>query len=110
MEEHRSEFRVAKIAEVLKVSRSGFYAYLNRTKSKRSLENERLLEKIKKVYQNKRGIYGYPRITDELKNHGAPSHNRVYTIMKQNGIRSKTVKNIKQRQTQTIIFLSLKIC
>ncbi|MBP2629198.1 MAG: transposase [Firmicutes bacterium] len=95
MEAHRSKFRVAKMAEVLKVSRSGFYAYLNRPKSNRTLENERLLEKIKKVYKKKRGIYGYPRITDELKNYGAPSRNRVYRIMRENGIRSKTVKKYK---------------
>jgi hypothetical protein len=29
MEAHRSEFRVAKMAEVLDVSRSGFYTFLD---------------------------------------------------------------------------------
>jgi putative transposase len=95
MEAHRSQFRIAKMAEVLKVTRSGFYAYLKRPKSNRELENDRLLEKIKEVYQKSHGIYGYPRITDALKSCGSPSRNRVYRLMKENGLRSKTIKKYK---------------
>jgi len=95
MEAHRSEFRVAKMAEVLQVSRSGFYAYLRRPKSNREIENELLLEKIKAIYKKNHAIYGYLRITNELKNDGAPSKNRVYRLMRKNGIKSKTVKKYK---------------
>lgn len=95
MEAHRSEFRVVKMAEVLKVSKSGFYAYLKRPKSNREIENNLLLEKIKAVHKSSHGIYGYPRITSELKCDGAPSKNRVYRLMRKNGIRSKTVKKYK---------------
>jgi len=95
MEAHRSEFRVVKMAEVLKVSKSGFYAYLKRPKSNREIENNLLLEKIKAVHRSSHGIYGYPRITSELKCDGAPSKNRVYRLMRKNGIRSKTVKKYK---------------
>ena len=51
MKAHRSEFRVAKMAAVLNVSRSGFYAYLARSVSDRQRENELLLEQIKEIYQ-----------------------------------------------------------
>jgi len=95
MEKYRSEFRVVKMAEVLDVSKSGFYAYLNRPKSNREIENELLLEKIKEIYKRSHGIYGYPRITKELENEGAPSKNRVYRLMRKNGIKSKTVKKYK---------------
>lgn len=95
MEINRSEFRVVKMAEVLGVSKSGFYAYLNRPKSNREIENEQLLEKIKAVHKRSHGIYGYPRITKELENDGAPSKNRVHRLMKKNDIKSKTVKKYK---------------
>lgn len=51
MEAHRSKFRVVKMAEVLDVSKSGFYAYLNRPKSNRAIANEQLLEKIKSIFK-----------------------------------------------------------
>lgn len=95
MEAHRSQFRVAKMAEILNVSRSGFYIYLKRPTSNRELENKILLKKIKVIYDDNHGIYGYPRITDELKSDGAPSKNRVYRLMKENGIQAKTVKKYK---------------
>jgi SMC interacting uncharacterized protein involved in chromosome segregation len=72
MEEHRSKFRVVKMAKILNVSKNGFYAYLNRPKSNRKIENDRLLEKIKAIHKRSYGIYGYPRITKELQSDGAP--------------------------------------
>lgn len=95
MENYRSEFRVVKMAEVLDVSKSGFYAYLNRPKSKREIANDELLKKIKAIHKRSHGIYGYPNITKELEKHGAPSKNRVYRLMKKNGIKSKTVRKFK---------------
>jgi putative transposase len=95
MENNRSEFRVVKMAEVLGVSKSGFYAYLNRPKSNREIQNDLLLEKIRAVHKRNHGVYGYPRITKELENDGAPSKNRVYRLMKRNGIKSKTAKKYK---------------
>lgn len=50
MKARRSEFRVAKMAEVLNVSRSGFYAYLARPVSNRQQENEILFRKNQKMF------------------------------------------------------------
>ncbi len=95
MDKYRSEFRVVKMAEALNVSKSGFYAYLNRPKSKREIANDELLEKIKEIHKRSHSIYGYPNITKELKKHGAPSKNRVYRLMRKNSIKSKTVRKFK---------------
>jgi putative transposase len=99
MEAHRSKFGVTKMAEVLNVSRSGFYAYLTRPVSERQQENQLLLQKIKEIHQKSKGTYGYPRIADELKDQAAgvsaPSKNRVYRLMRDAGIRAKTVKKYK---------------
>ena len=48
------------------VSRSGYYLYLRRGLSRRHEENRRLVEKIKQIWKEARGVYGSPRITAEL--------------------------------------------
>jgi putative transposase len=95
MEVNRSKFRVAKMAKLLEVSKSGFYAYLNRPKSRRAIENEQLLEQIKVIHKKSHRIYGSPRITVELADQGSPSRNRVARLMHQNGLRAKTVKKYR---------------
>ena len=103
MKANRSEFQVASMAKVLNVSKSGFYAYLKRPKSHRTIENEKLLEQIKVVHQKSHRIYGSPRITSELADKGRPSKNRIARIMKENGIRSKTVKKYRATTIQVTI-------
>ena len=80
MEAQRSESRVAKMAEVLNVSRSGFYAYLARPVSDHQRENAILLEKIKEIHKKSKGIYGYPRVTDDLKDQAAGTPAQVKTV------------------------------
>lgn len=87
------------MAEVLNVSRSGFYAYLVRPISNRKQRNKILLEKIKEIHKKSKATYGYPRITDDLKDQAggsvSPSKNRVYRLMREAGIKAKTVKKYK---------------
>jgi putative transposase len=54
------------MCKVLKVRRSGFYSWLSRPKSNRMIENEKLLVKIKELFEKKHRIYGYKRITKVL--------------------------------------------
>nr|WP_281349891.1 transposase [Paenibacillus tengchongensis] len=46
MEEHRSLFPLKKMCKVLKVSRSGYYAWLSREPSAQELQKQRLMERI----------------------------------------------------------------
>ncbi len=93
---HRSRFRLQKMCEAFKVSRSGYYAWRRRGSSQRELENEKLLKLIKQVHEQSRYIYGSPRITAELKamNNNC-SKNRVARLMRENDIRSKVKKKYK---------------
>ena len=50
----------------MNVSRSGFYEYLSRRKSKRQLENEVLSEIIKSIFHEHKGRYGSTRIVKVL--------------------------------------------
>jgi len=84
------------MAHVLKVSRSGYYKWRNRSPSKREIYNNKLKLAIKKTYANSYGIYGSPKITDELNNMGYPcSRPRVARLMREMGLRSRIVKKYK---------------
>src|SRR5699024_5243205 len=67
---HRHEFRVAKMCEVLGVSKSGYYVWLNRPKSEQKKRRERLTARIKRIHLESRKIYGSPKITKTLNAQG----------------------------------------
>jgi putative transposase len=91
IKEHHSEFLVKEMCQVLQVSKSGYYHWKQRRKSKRIQENEFLLDEIKQIYNESRLLYGSPKITVELKKKKIKcSRPRVARIMKNNGIKSIT--------------------
>ena len=93
---YRSTFRLTKMCKVLNVSRSGYYAWHQRCKSKRQIENEKLVKLIRQVHESSRCLYGSPRITAELKaRHVKCSKNRTARLMREYGIRSKIKKKFK---------------
>jgi putative transposase len=47
IKDYRAEYRAALMCRVLRVHRSGFYAWLQKPKSCRALEDERLLTRIR---------------------------------------------------------------
>lgn len=97
MEQNRSRYRIAKMAEWLQVSKSGYYAWRRRSPSLRDRENASLLKEILRIYEESRGAYGCRKITHEVnrKSDKPVNHKRVERIMRQNGIRSKTRRKYK---------------
>lgn len=82
-------FPVVVLCRVMRVSRSGFYAWGLRSPSDREVLNQRILERIQEIYQKSRGTYGSPRIQEGLKREGFNvSRHRVARLMRENGIRS----------------------
>ena len=93
MKAHAHEFSVEKMAKLLKVSKSGYYAYLNRPPSTRAQENEAILKEIEAIYHEHKGVYGSPRIKKCLERKGIRcSRKRVAKLMKKEGLRAKTSK------------------
>ena len=83
-------YPVSVLCHVLRVSRSGFYAWVQRGESKRSRENRSLLKEIQAAHRVSRSNYGSPRITRELRAGGTRvGEKRVARIMRQNGIVGK---------------------
>ena len=66
MEQHRSQYRIAKMAQWLQVSKSGYYAWRKRSKNRRCAENESLLKEIIRIHEESRGTYGTRKITHEI--------------------------------------------
>ena len=97
MEEHRGVFHLKRMSKVLKVSRSGYYAWRKQKPSRREEANKGLLERIRDVYRNSRKTYGSPRITDALNEQGIVcGKNRVARIMRASGIRVKLRRRFKR--------------
>ena len=87
--EHRTLWRVEEMCRVLEVSRSGFYAWQNRTPSLNQQETGRLDQAIKRLYQASRRRSGSPKITRALwAEDWNVSENRVAKWMKVMGLRS----------------------
>ncbi len=77
------------MCRVLEIHPSGFYAWLQKPKSNRKLEDDRLLTKIKQFWTESGFVYGYRNITKDLKDDNEHvGKNRVYRIIHQHGILS----------------------
>jgi transposase InsO family protein len=88
VQENRETFRVGSVCRVLKVSRSGYYAWLSRQPSLRDRDNERLTVRIRTVHRESRETYGSPRIWRTLRREGEPAgRHRIARIMRWEGIR-----------------------
>jgi putative transposase len=102
IDEHRETYKAKSMCEVLKVSRSGYYAWNTRQPSRRKQANEELLERIKKIHCQSRRLYGSPRITAELNEEGVRcGKNRVARIMKKHSIRAEVKKRRFRRTTDS---------
>ena len=77
------------MCRVLKVHRSGYYAWLKIPQSPRAIENAKLSQNIRQFYDQSMGIYGSPRIYHDLREAGITcSENRVARLMKAAQLRS----------------------
>ena len=87
MRAHQAEFHVATMARVLGVSSSGFYAWLRRRRSARSLSDDDLLRQVREIHQRSRGTYGAPRIHAELVESGVcVGRRRIARLMREAGL------------------------
>lgn len=88
--------------KVLDVSRSGFYAWLNRPESDRDRANGALIVRIKEIHEDSRKTYGLPRIKAELKHQGLScGKTRLENLMKEGGISGLIKRRFKVRTTDS---------
>ncbi len=102
MKEHAKEFSIRGMSRALEVSYAGYYDWLKRSENAgvRASGNMKLLDKIKEVHKESRGIYGSPKICIRLAAAGETvNHKRVERLMRENEIRAKRTKRSYKPQT-----------
>lgn len=100
MRAQQSVFHIEKMAEILQVSRSGYYRFLQRPQKE---INESLFKKVKTIFQENKGRYGAPRIHVELRKQNINcSRYQVEKLMRINGLsaahKKKRVKTTRPLQ------------
>ena len=92
----KARFPITLMCRQLEVSTSGFYAWLARPPSARSIANKRLVVEVKAVHAKSRGNYGSPRVHAELVAQGGHvGKNRVARLMRENGIVARRKKRFR---------------
>lgn len=96
MDAQQGTHRVEKMAEVLGVSRSGYYAWLGREESPRDRANGELVERIEEIQRGVKYRYGSPRVTKALCREGTSAgHNRVARLMRDHGLQARTPRRYR---------------
>jgi len=102
VKEHQNRWPVLVICRVLRVSRSGFYAWQTRKPSARQKRQEELLEKIRQVIQDSRQLYGSPRVHRALLVDGeVVSRKTVARLMRRAKIQAKSRRRFVPRTTDS---------
>jgi putative transposase len=102
MHQHRQEFEMNMMCRTLQVSRSGYYAWVDRPASERQQRRQRLIREIRRVHAESRCIYGSPRVHAELaESQVGVCVNTVAKLMKQAQIASKIKRKFRVRTTDS---------
>lgn len=84
IEQHKHEFPILVMCNVLGVSESGLYAWRKREVCQRQRKDAQLTQEIRQVFDRHQGRYGSPRIYRELQEQGQPlSCKRVARLMRE---------------------------
>jgi putative transposase len=88
--EQQLNYPIKTMCRVLGVVESGYYAWRRRAPSRQSQENTVLGERIARIYQSNRQVYGSPRIHAALRAEGQHcGRKRVARLMREQGLSAK---------------------
>ncbi len=100
VQEHRETFRVGMMCRVLKVSRSGYYAWRQHPPSVRECEDRELAGRIRAIHRESRETYGSPRIHARLRREGATvGRHRVARLMRWEGLQGCAKQRFRRTAT-----------
>jgi transposase InsO family protein len=81
----KAKYPVRLLCELLEVSRSGFYASVDRPAAPKTISDAKLVVEIKAAMVRGRGSYGSPRVHEDLQAHGIRvSKKRIERLMREN--------------------------
>lgn len=88
----------------LNISRSGYYAWVNRKPGKRASENAELLLRIRRIFNESEGRYGSPKVYRALKRQGIRvGENRVARLMQVWGMKARTHRIYRRLLTRRAV-------
>ena len=95
IEELSVQFPAKECCVALSVSRSGYYQWVGREQSVRAEANAELSKEIRRIYDEHKGRYGSPRITQQLRQEGVVcGENRVARLMRKNEASRSTQEGV----------------
>jgi transposase InsO family protein len=84
------------MCEVLKVSRNGYYSWINRPINERTTENIKLIPLVRQIHAESGGTYGTRRIAKALQNLGITcGRSRARTLMRMAGVAARVKKKFR---------------
>lgn len=90
------------MCKVLQVSRSGYYKWRSAQPSDQEMRRAELTQRVLYHYHDSNGLYGSPKITALLRKEGyCVSDKTVARIMREQGLRSKTIRKFRVRTTDS---------
>jgi len=96
IKEHRKQYGLKLLCEVLAVSASGYHKWLKRKGSQRAIEDQRIVGIIKFHYNRSKGTYGLPRIFAAMRKEGfVVNKKRIARLMRANNIKAKTKRRFR---------------
>lgn len=96
IKDHRKQYPLSLVCEVLQVSSSGYHKWLKKKVSFRAIENQRILEVIRLHYNKSKATYGLPRIFAAMRKEGLMvNKKRVARLMRENNIKAKTKRRFR---------------
>jgi len=101
--EHRDSFPIAILCDVLEVSASGYYAWLDREPSPRAQRQERIQQAVRQVHAESYGIYGSQKVARELAERPdleSACRNTVAKAMRELGLKSRIPRAFTPTTTQ----------
>jgi putative transposase len=93
----KANFRVVTMCRVLRVARSGFYAWCKRGESTRARSAKTALVHIRATYRHHKARYGSPRVHRELCDQGLSiGRHRVARLMKSEGLYARQKRRFRK--------------
>ena len=90
IQRHGQAYSVGRMCMLLNICRSSYYAWKKRKPSRRTQENQALIEHIRRIHKLSRKTYGSPRVHAQLRKQGwTCSRKRIARLMRQDGLQGR---------------------
>ncbi len=101
MKNHRVEYSIEVMCDCFGVSRSGYYAWLQRKPSRRSEQRQHLDERVRALFDKHKCRYGAKRIQQQIQQDSQQHYNlkTVAVSLQRQGLVAKAARKFKATTT-----------